>query len=393
MKFIWVSLLAASSTAEEENVALQSRVAVEGGSDSKLTYLSIHSDDEPKDYGMVKQDSSSEVAKKQKQLAGLVEQSSHLESAVQKRIAGQTISSIDQQLIQDVLDTDEKVEDCLETDVALQQEQATALNKPILDANHALKHDLNGASGVKELEGIMSSAREAHLTCRRAQVALEAHRDEVCKIYTDYAEETHTIRPQCQCDNCAGDAPDADTITSCLTASKKWVDDRASLVAKQQACQDAEYALQTKKTQCDCDQETFEDAFCAYAIKLRQSCADFEAALKLPLPDGAVVDRAEKLEKLKLVEKINKATSVAAKRLSCFISLFLTPDGCTPAASSACHTEVHDTSHLDITYPDLLAPATCDASPVRFVPGDAEWKEAEYPGASHILPVKVCVCA
>merc|ERR1740117_2781376 len=60
-----------------------------------------------------------------------------------------------------------------------------------------------------------------------------------------------------------------------------------------------------------------------------------------------------------------------------------------------CHSAPHGTSDLDITYPTLLDPASCDASPVNLLPGDGAWKDAEYPSgkdwASLVQSVKVCI--
>jgi hypothetical protein len=130
---------------------------------------------------------------------------------------------------------------------------------------------------------------------------------------------------------------------------------------------------------CDQKQKQFEADFCLFSQALRDTCSTHTSCW-----EAAVDARKTTLLDINKLEAAQKQVWIALKKIQCYVghlvNLQETKTQPTLQSITDCTELKPDTSALDINKgdPATWTKAVCDDKDVKYQPGDAEWKLAEY---------------
>jgi len=171
-------------------------------------------------------------------------------------------------------------------------------------------------------------------------------------------------------------------MESCLKESKVWLD---PLHEKYSACEAAGDTYSNKRQECNKKQKDFEEYFCAYAAKLKDTCD-----AQITCRNNTVPSRNQTYEEVKLSEAGRKAEFETGQQVLCFFKVFEANNKDKPATLSTCLNKTFDSSNYTITYPPEPPPVPCNKEPHQ--PCDSQFLRTEYEEKSwyNIAPATTC---
>jgi len=238
--------------------------------------------------------------------------------------------------------------------------------------------------GINALSKSVAADRSAHATCRKSEQSLKAEMTTKCDALRGY-------RKGLQVPGCAL-GPGAALDLDCVRNLASWaVSANATWTHMKALCDDATRRHTGKRRHCHRLQGKLESAFCGYEAALTSACNN-----QVTCRRTALAARSRAHAAVMIAEKATKSEFVAAKKIRCFISVIHGKQSEQAALMNKCINDVHDTSHLNLAYPEVPAAAPCDLSPVLTRPCNASWLAVEYRGSPwhDDAPTRVCTpCA
>merc|ERR1719330_577640 len=244
----------------------------------------------------------------------------------------------------------------------------------------------NNVSGYKQTT---DSDRSAHTACRNRQCASGDLENAACIDYDRYRKgqkpylNGDEVPPSClnSLDEAKIETSDPDTRESmemCLEKTHTWL---LPLHSRYLLC-DRRKTNHTNITQnCDRLQKKFEASFCAYELKLSDTCDNHKTCRDKELGVRKIT-HAE----VRISEAARKADHITGKKVLCLFDVFLADNPNKTQTLNRCRALTVDTSPFDIVYPDAPGPSPCIKEPSK--PCDDAWKTKEYSK----LPVSANTC-
>lgn len=279
----------------------------------------------------------------------------------------------------------EEIIQCLEDDAETAQnatDAATAaVNKCNTDKDMAFLAP-DDATTVNALKKVVNAARDTHSDCR----GVENDEQETGEGALDDWKKTLT-----------GDFGIGRDPTTCVAWEPDWFLSEGDMYI-QNLMRRAKHAVETRDQAadtsgtCDGNQDDFEEKFCNYARKLRNTCSTYSNCrdMKAIAWSQIVATNTE------LADRHRKMYLAAGKSL-CFLRLLIDPDTLTDTAIHACMDFTADISKVALHVTDYADVTECDTTPVEHVPGDSAWYADEYSSPpmserpQNLNPMKACV--
>jgi len=225
-----------------------------------------------------------------------------------------------------------------------------------------------GVNGFKEM---VSEARTKHVTCRASEDSNSGDEKQKCDSQDDYAKTAAGAAPHCPCETYTT----ADSMKVCLQKAGDWgLQYNAELGKKIAKCGTATETAGLTESQCDKDQTSFESGFCQYEVSLTSACQSHNDCY-----NHAKSNRVDAKASTMAKEKSEKVMWKSVKKVRCYLDM-LDATKVTQDKYNDCKKLQIDTAHLSVEYPEPVDEAECDKTSVNTLPGDPEWKLAEYHG-------------
>jgi len=224
-------------------------------------------------------------------------------------------------------------------------------------------------AGVNAFASRVEKARSKHASCRATEDPNCGDEKKTCVDQDQYAEMAHSAGPQCPCK----DYDTADAMKGCLQKALDWGNKfNTELGDKIKACGRAKKVAKNIAKKCDKDQTKFEMAFCSYEVLITTTCEAHSTCY-----ESAVQNRGVVMSNTKTKEASEKIMWKSCKKVRCYLDM-LNATQISQGGFDKCKKQEADVKHLAVTYDPAPAKVDCDSSPVKTVPGDADWLKAEY---------------
>jgi len=266
----------------------------------------------------------------------------------------------------------------LEKEKIANDAEMVGANDQCANCNKARKDAFDKTNvGVDARASLVQEARSKHAACRVAEDPNCGDEQTTCLDQDNYAKTAHVAGPKCPCE----DYKTADAMKKCLDNAVDWGKTyNTELGNKITACDAAEEVANKVAKTCDKDQTDFEMAFCSYEVSIKTTCESHSECY-----EAAVRSRGIVVINLKAKEASEKIMWKSCKKVRCYLGMLdatqVSQDG-----FDACKRLSTDTKHLDVIYSPAPAKEDCDTTPVKTVPGDPAWLEAEY---AKLAPKKI----
>jgi hypothetical protein len=239
-------------------------------------------------------------------------------------------------------------------------------------------------TAVLEVEG-------RHAACREQEVMYLNWKDTVCGQYHSYRRSPQGMPPVCLQSLTASDVAAAvgsqkkTDMERCLVVGKAWIDPLYNLYMR---CQNATHEhLDVRTNDCNPMQHTFERDFCAYDLKLDDSCEE-----QVTCRNNTLTSRNTIHGSIAIEESARQADWKTSKYIECFFGMFDETDNTKkPDYLKTCESLTISVSEITITYHDIPAAASCITEPDQ--PCDAPWTTSRYDHKrwSSRAPADVCI--
>lgn len=262
----------------------------------------------------------------------------------------------------------------LETELKEQQE----INQGILDTHEQTIRDCNtaranafaGADGVVAKMNAMIAARNTHGDCRDAEDTAIDGMESECKKFQDL-------------DRCDIGDQNWYAVSNDAANYRNSLDD---VIAQATSCRTNVAAVTAKATECDANQDSFKNAFCAYESALEATCTELDNCYSVAKSNKDKADTS-----ISKLEEEQKTIWRMIQKVHCYLNLLFDAakkhDAGMPdqAKINACNAMTASDSAISINYeaaeaqnlcadhPDVKAePATDD-----YQPGTDDWYGGE----------------
>eukprot|EP00401_Gymnodinium_catenatum_P002353 CAMPEP_0117514890 /NCGR_PEP_ID=MMETSP0784-20121206/30299_1 /TAXON_ID=39447 /ORGANISM="" /LENGTH=932 /DNA_ID=CAMNT_0005310693 /DNA_START=28 /DNA_END=2826 /DNA_ORIENTATION=+ len=222
---------------------------------------------------------------------------------------------------------------------------------------------LEGGVDAKATE--MSSRRVLHTECRLTERALATGTGSDCSALTSYKS---LLSPP--------DDLELDPANPLpyITALLAWAQEaNHTYVTARDLCEAENAQYPSQRQTCNSRQTSFEESFCDYRSALKSSCTAYSTCRS-----RTVGSHSRTVANVRQSEEARKVEYTAAKAVQCYIAILNSTTPPEQAELDACEGIAVDTTHLNITYPEVPQEALCDMTPVATRPCDEAWTFAEY---------------
>jgi len=305
---------------------------------------------------------------------------SELQEAVDSRVNAKAGSDapLTQTIADAILNQFAALEAFLVAEQIAQQLVATNSNDKIKSCNSQVG---NNMIAVDELDADVVTKRGEHKSCRVTEDVNMDTAGTDCQTYYDAGTSFVSKAPDCAClyssTSTVVDMTNAVALKQCYDDHHKWIEDHALFLSKKATCESSSTTFDQKNVACNNAQGDFERDFCAYAVKLTDTCKTYTTCMAPVGFPTLNFEHANAKQNIKTLVSAHKAAFVSVKTATCFVNL-LTKSVISQAEVTACSAETHDTAHLDVVYPDKVEGDDCDDSGASPTPGSVQWHNAEY---------------
>jgi hypothetical protein len=231
-------------------------------------------------------------------------------------------------------------------------------------------------TAVDALHTAVLGAEKDHADCRNMEVQKLNIKEGKCGIYNNYRRSSDGVPPVCLQSLTASDVAAAvgsqkkADMEKCLVDGKEWLD---PLYFKYMECKNAtEIHDDVRTDECNPLQHTFERDFCAYDLKLDDSCTEQDTCR-----NNAKSSRTTTHGAIAIEESARHADWKTSKYIECFFDMFDETDNAKkPDFLKSCEALSISVSEITITYHDIPAAASCTTEPDQ--PCDASWTTSRY---------------
>lgn len=147
------------------------------------------------------------------------------------------------------------------------------------------------------------------------------------------------------------DATKKAQMEACLEETKSWLD---PLHQRYILCKNATTVHQNKTVECNLEQGTFEESFCAYESRIEGTCAE-----QTSCRTRTVEARNETHKAVAVAEAARKTDVEGGLRILCLFDVFEANNTDKPNTLSTCLNKTYNTSKYDITYHPVPAAVSC----------------------------------
>jgi len=270
----------------------------------------------------------------------------------------------------------ETLEDELKKEKIANDEEMDGAIAKFAVCDSAREHSFTTVDGRKSM---VEQTRIKHAECRGTEDPNCGEEKTTCDDQDNYAKEAHDAGPECVCEAFTT----AGTQKVCLERAVTWgAEYNTALGNKIKACDGAIKVASEVAEVCDLDQRAYEMAVCQYKTSLTLTCESHSACY-----EDAVSNRDTVMGTVKQKEESEKIMWKSCEKVKCYLEM-LDASQVSQQGFNKCKQQDADTKHLDIIYPDAPEMEVCDTDPVRTVPGDPAWFQAQYASLAPTFPWK-----
>jgi len=251
-------------------------------------------------------------------------------------------------------------------------------------ANVASCAVLRDAANTSALESAAEAAKGVHSTCRATEQAL------LLEQRSNYQELNATwsgrTAPSCSASMVPTDP--WESRVACFGDVQAWLQDESiAMEAKLSSWVASLHAEHNQTSLCGSLQHAFEESVCSFTEKQNLTCAEYEACF-----EDASAEHAQLVSDASSVERSSKVDFVVAEHILCKLKVLnASSPGDKETLLAMCESAIANTSHLNLTYPELV---TLDLCPVpNNFPCMASWWDQTYANASWYGTVELHACS
>lgn len=239
------------------------------------------------------------------------------------------------------------------------------------------------AANTSALQSAVAAAQAAHSSCRTSEQVLLLEQE--AKYQALNSTWASLSAPSC---SHTLDSADWQYRVSCFGDVQTWLETGASHIEINLATWVASlHAEHNQTSDCNALQQIFEANFCTWTETQDATCSTYQACF-----EAALAQHLELSSNANDTERLSKADYIAAAHVLCKLDVL---DAASPAekeeALARCKSEIVNTSHLDMAYPQLVSQDLCIV-PAEF-PCMASWLGQTYALASWYGVVDLLPCS
>merc|ERR1719414_70597 len=260
----------------------------------------------------------------------------------------------------------------IETQRNQDQNEVNRYRQSVASCGQTAESLLNGKISTERENA--NTARQNHITCRKAEVEVIDETSTACQKYNLYrSSPPGNDPPKCMSTLTGADVASTDPTTrksmeQCITAIYTWVDPLYDHYIK---CKDAGSTQIIETRKCDGKQHYFEAEFCLYAGNLEAVCSTQDSCRQLSIGQLQKGDA-----EVKVAEKAREADCKVGYQVRCLLGIFEeTNNAEKPGMLKKCK-ELKPTCPESIVFPPTPGPHPCHPEPNE--PCDAAWIQKEY---------------
>lgn len=243
---------------------------------------------------------------------------------------------------------------------------------------------------LEKTKAEVGKQRDAHATCRNAEVGLHEKMKKKCHEFTTWLKDTVENSPPPEPSTSAEMADyvaklsDDEMVDYVVKMSDYWCGKGKVAVKLQKECWNRTEAHRIKKEACDQHQTQFEDDFCEWRTQMIDVCT-----AQTTCYDAARTDCDAHVKSTQTDVDKWKIECTALEKIICYVNVWFDKDNHSTVAGGEdtdvdkdelekCKRLEPDCSIMDIKFPDAPDKTPCSLADVKNHPGTPEFKKIEY---------------